>query len=76
MSDHIYIVHDVLWGNIPYYFKSWDSALKRAHKEADEFDEWANEKLDRTINPEVERNIWWSKKHLQVVIIEKVFVND
>lgn len=75
MSDHIYRVHDVLWGNT-YYCKSWESALKRAHQEADEFDEWAKEKLDRTIHPDAETNVWWSKKHGQVVIIEKVFVND
>jgi hypothetical protein len=75
MSDHIYRVHDVLWGNT-YYYKSWESALKRAHKEADEFEEWAKEKLDRTIHPEAEGNIWFSKKHGQVVIIEKVLLND
>jgi hypothetical protein len=76
MSDYIYRVHDVLDKESTYH-KSLESALKRAHKQADGFESAAGKKLtDREIDPNVEVNIWWSDHCGEVIIIEKVFVND
>jgi len=76
MSNQIYRVFDIRWGNTT-YFKSWDSALIQAHKDADEFENYTGDTLvDRDADPNIEANIWWSKKHGEVIIIEKVWLND